>query len=399
MKALVFMTQFYWLNGAERLGVELAQELNRRGIPADILSMYTDDLPGVAEAKEKLLASGIPAVHFLGMRVRPPLMSVAPAIRRFRRLLRKGAYNVVETSQMSPTVIASWGTRGMGVGHVAGLHDVFRRDRYNSIRHKLWRHSVRRNTHTRFYAISEYARQHWLEYSGTLPERTRLIYNAIPDDCFVAQSERTEVRRELAIPDDGIIALFVGRMLKRKGIDTLLDSLGAILSNRNLYLVYVGDWDQPSEHLFSGEDGLELRMRRQVEQKSWGGRVRFLGRRNDVPRLMASSDLLVHPARLEGFGLVLAEAMAAGLPVVASNVEGIPEVLQGTKSLMVPPNDPAVLRDAVTEMLRKSSAERGRIISLGRKRAEAFRIRRRIDELTQYFDEVMQCTSGNVGEL
>lgn len=72
MKILIFMTQFYQLGGAERLAVELAQQLNNPGIHADILSLYTEDLPNVAEAKEALLRAGIPNVHFLGMRIHPP---------------------------------------------------------------------------------------------------------------------------------------------------------------------------------------------------------------------------------------------------------------------------------------------------------------------------------------
>ncbi len=67
MKVLIFMTQFYQLSGAERLAVELTEELNKRCIHADILSMYTEDLPDVAEAKQDLLNRGIPNVGFLGV--------------------------------------------------------------------------------------------------------------------------------------------------------------------------------------------------------------------------------------------------------------------------------------------------------------------------------------------
>ncbi len=90
MKVLIFMTQFYQLNGAERLAVELAEQLNKRGIRTDILSMYTEALPGVVDAKNALLRNGIPAVHFLGLRIHPPIASMVAAIWRLRRLISGG---------------------------------------------------------------------------------------------------------------------------------------------------------------------------------------------------------------------------------------------------------------------------------------------------------------------
>lgn len=393
MKVLIFITQFYQLGGAERLAVELAEELNKRGIHADILSMYTEDLPGVAQARESFLNKGIPNVYFLGMRIHPPIGSLLPAILKLNRLIRKQEYDIVETSMVSPTVLASWATKGGGARQVAGLHDVFIRERSKGKRHRFWRWfwrcSMRMNRRTRFYAISDYARRHWIEYSNTPPEHTRTIYNGIPNDCFDAIPERECVREELRIPPEANVALFVGRMLKRKGIDTILDALGPVFHTENLYLLYVGSWDQPPEGLFPGEEGLLERMKDQIAREGWADRVQFLSRRNDVPRLMASSDLLVHPARIEGFGLVLAEAMAAGLPVVASNVEGIPEVLAGTDSLMVPPDDPAALREAVLKTLNRTADEAARAIEKGRHHAQDFRIDRRTDAMIKLFGDVL----------
>ncbi len=383
MKVLVFMTQFHQLGGAERLGVELAEELNKRGIHADVMSMYTDSLPGVAEAKQDLLCRRIPAVHFLGLKVHPPMTSMIPAIWKLRRLIRKQGYDIVETSQVSPTVLASWATRGMNARHIAGLHQVFRRDRDNSKQHKFWRFSVRLNLRIRYYAISDYAADYWIQYSKTLPQHTRRIYNAIPSDCFIAGPDRSGVRRELGVPENARLAIFVGRLAAFKGIDTFLEALGPVLEQENLFLLYAGQPDLSVK----GTEAMLGEMEQRIAN-NWGDRVRFLGFRKDIPRLMASSDILVHPARIEGFGLALAEAMAAGLPVVASNVEGIPEVLAGTDSVMIPPDDPKALCDAVLKTLNRPPDETDRAIEKGRKRAEYFRIDKRIDAMIQLFEDV-----------
>ncbi len=385
MKVLIFMTQFYQLSGAERLAVELAEELNKRGIHADIMSMYTEDLAGVAEAKEALLQRGVPSVHFLGMRVHPPITSMVPAIRRLRQLILEHRYDIVETSMVSPTVIASWATRCTRARHVTGLHQVYRRDRENSPKHKLWRISIRFNSRIRYYAISDYVAQAWVRYSKTPLACIRTVHNAIPDDCFEAVPDRQGVLRELGITEVACLALYVGRLAEYKGIDTLLSALGPILSSQDIVLLYVGRPD----FSVTGTESVIHRMEQEIKQKNWGKRVFFLDHRKDVPRLMASADILVHPTRMEGFGLVLAEAMAAGLPVVASNVEGIPEVLAGTDSIMVPPDDPQMLREAVLKTLHRSSVEAARAIEKDRKRAEDFRSVQRTDAMIRLFEDVL----------
>ena len=385
MRILIFMTQFYQLGGAERLAVELGEELNKRGIHADILSMYTEDLPGVAGATEALLRKGIPAVYFLGLRIKSAIVNMAPAILKLRRLIQGQAYDVVETSLVSPAMIASWATLGTRVRHVAGLHQVFRRDRENSQQHKFWRISVRCNRRIRYYAISDYAADHWIRYSRTSLRHTRRIYNAISDDCFSAIPDRRGVRGELGLPADARLAIFVGRLAAYKGIDTLLDALGPVLKQENLILLYVG---QPDLDVNGTREMLQ-RMEQRIADENWGNRVKFLSYRNDIPRLMVSSDVLVHPTRMEGFGLALVEAMATGLPVVASNVEGVPEVLAGTDHLMVPPDDPEALRDGILKTLYRTSDEAAIAIEKGRHRAQDFRIDKRTDAMIKLFEDVL----------
>lgn len=385
MKVLIFMTQFYQLSGAERLAVELAEELNDRGIHADILSMYSENMPNVAEAKEVLLQKGIPNVYFLNMKVHPPIISMVPAIRKLRRLIRENEYDIVETSMSSPTVIAVWAARGMRTRHVAGRHQVFIGNRENSKRHMFLRFSLRCNQRTRYYAISNYVRESWIRYSGTLPDHIRTIYNAIPDDCFDVTPDRQGVRAELGIAENSRLALYVGRLAKYKGCDTLLNALGSILLQNDLYLLYAGSPDLMVE----GSMEMIRQMKVQIQSHGWAERVRFLGYRKDIPRLLASSDVLVHATRMEGFGLTLVEAMAVGLPIVASNAEGIPEVLEGTNSAMVVPDNPEAFRNAVLRILSRSLHESAIAREKGKARAEAFRIKRRTEEMITLFGDVL----------
>ena len=388
MKILIFMSQFFQLGGAERLQVELALELNKRGIHTDILSMYTESLPGILDVKNNLLGRGIPDIHFLDMEIHSPLTSLFPAILKLRRLIQKNKYDIVETSSISPAVIATWATLTGRTRHVSGLHQVFRRDRENSWRHTFWRFSVRCNRHIRYYAISSYVNKAWVRYSNIAERYTRIIHNSIPDDSFNVmqyRAARQGVRRELEIPYSERIVLYVGRLAKYKGCDVLLDAVSKIMQQNNLYLLFVGMLDPA----VGGSEEMLYKMKKRIKNEKLGDRVKFLGYRKDIPWLMASADVLAHPTEMEGFGLTLVEALAAGLPVVASNVEGIPEVLSGSESIMIAPNDTQALQAAIIKTLNRTPEETIRVLKKGRTRAECFREGKRVDVFINLFDDVL----------
>ena len=109
LKILVFMSQFHKPSGSERLAVELAEGLNRlENVHAEILGMYREDHHDVAEARRRLLSLGIPSVRFLGLEPRPNPASLPGAVWRLRRLIDEEQYDLLETSMIGPSTIASW---------------------------------------------------------------------------------------------------------------------------------------------------------------------------------------------------------------------------------------------------------------------------------------------------
>jgi glycosyltransferase involved in cell wall biosynthesis len=135
----------------------------------------------------------------------------------------------------------------------------------------------------------------------------------------------------------------------------------------------------------------EARLRAEAGRHALGTRARFLGIRHDVPDLLGASDLFVLPSLWEGLGLVFLEAMAVGLPVVASNVSAIPEVVEdGVSGWLVDPGDAPALARALSSALA-DPAERRRRGEAGRQRLlERFALPRMIDETLAVYAEVLR---------
>lgn len=153
--------------------------------------------------------------------------------------------------------------------------------------------------------------------------------------------------KELDIPEDIPVVIHVGRLCKSKGQHLLLQAAANIHQSGQeaLYLIVGKDLAQ---------DGAYLEYLKNFARKLKIDRsVHFLGHRADIPQLLALSDLLVLPSDAEGLPLVILEAMAAGLPVVATPVGGIPEVVIDRETgLLIPVEDAPALGDAILELLQ-----------------------------------------------
>ncbi|MDE2451065.1 MAG: glycosyltransferase family 4 protein [Gammaproteobacteria bacterium] len=178
------------------------------------------------------------------------------------------------------------------------------------------------------------------------PERVRVARNGIPLEMLRSEGAgaRSRVRAELGIEPGRPVLAIIGRLHAVKGHRAMLAMLPAIVRGcpRALLLV-IGDGPERAscEALARALDMSE--------------HVRFLGRRSDVPRLLAGIDLVLMPSQSEGLGLAAIEALAAARPVIAFAVGGLPEVVaDGVNGRLVPPGDCAAFVAAVVETLHDS---------------------------------------------
>lgn len=185
-----------------------------------------------------------------------------------------------------------------------------------------------------------------LTAQGARPERIHVIPGGVDLSAYPSTPQPL-------VP--GVIGT-LGRLQKEKGFDVLLDAMGQLRGEARL--------------LLGGEGLLSEELPELSHVLGVADLVEFRGFVRDVPAFMAEMGLFVLSSRSEGLGLVLIEAMAAGRPVVATHVGGVPEVVvHGKTGLLVPPEDPNALAEAIRQVLADPDLA-GRMGEAGRRRAE-----------------------------
>jgi glycosyltransferase involved in cell wall biosynthesis len=172
-----------------------------------------------------------------------------------------------------------------------------------------------------------------------------VVYDAVQPPRIWDAAERAARRRELDLPPDRPVVAITGQVSEVKGIWEFVEAADRLREVDAVFAV-LGDDLRTS-------GAVRQEMERKVTALGLRDRFRFLGFHREAPELVQAFDIVAVPSRVEPFGLASLEAMAAGRPVVASRVGGIPEVVRdGQDGLLVPARDPVALADGISKLLR-----------------------------------------------
>jgi glycosyltransferase involved in cell wall biosynthesis len=273
---------------------------------------------------------------------------------------------------------------GRVLGRLAGVPIIITSRRNENIGGAMRERFNRWTAHLddRVVAVCELARQAEIERAGVAFEHVVTIYNGVDVTQFpVASVQATaQARRAIGMPFKVPLVGSVGRLHPQKGFSDLLTAFVQVRQRI------------PSAQLFVAGDG-ELREGLEAQARSLGmaEAVTFTGVRADVPKILAALDLFVLPSLWEGMPNAVLEAMAAGLPVVATAVGGTPEVvMDGVTGLLVPPQDPSALAQAIERLLRDPDLRRtmGRA---GRRRVEQhFDVRETVRQVEDLYETLLR---------
>lgn len=256
-------------------------------------------------------------------------------LRRLTQVLRDAQPDIVHTHLFHADLAGRPAARLAAVPHL--IHTV----RTAEGRFRPWQFSYARflgGYCDRLVCISESVRRHHKLHSGVPAHKYTVIHNGVDVARFRRDSAaRKRLRKEWGIPAGHVVVGYVGRLAPEKGIDILLSAIS-----------HLGARGEPVNVVIAGQGPRQHMVENFIRYGEGGKQCRMLGFVQDVPSLLSAVDVVVVPSRWEGFGLSAAEAMAAGLPVIASDVGHLQDmIVHGETGLLVERGDVVAISEAI----------------------------------------------------
>lgn len=358
------------VGGGEESLLTLARWLDRRRFAVHAI------VPGEGELAEALRREGIPVAAVRYPSLRP--WNAAACLRtvsRFRSLMSSWKIRLVHAHGSRCALYANLAARGLRVPVVWHVRVADPDPLLDPI---LLRMSAAVIANSRATAGRLGSRR------GAL-EKTRVIYNGVDLDQFARAGATPAVRRALGPEGDHAVCAFIGRLEHGKGPDLLLDAAPLIRKEvPRASFVFIGQGPL--------RQALEARARQQDLRAS------FVGQQADIAAWLHACAVVVVPSRQEGFGRVVVEAMAAGVPVVAARAGGIPEVCRhAVTGLLVPPEDPAALASAVVKTLKEEGDTKQRVAAAVEEVRARFSADGHAARVGELYDDLLRNTAVHAG--
>jgi glycosyltransferase involved in cell wall biosynthesis len=348
-RSIFFYSDSNVLGGAENAMFMLLESLDREEWRPTLL---LDDRPGAEALAGRAAALGVP-VRLVGPL--PLGLGGAREVPALARLLRRERPEVFHAHMSSP-VACKWGLAAAVAARVPAVLGTVQVGGYEPPdRSAYWQLRALAQGVDRYLAVS---REIAAELSGRLDwpaEKIDLVYNAV-DLARVQVEAPPGLREQLGGSETRPLVLTPARLDAQKGHDSLLKAVQQV---------------PEATFLLAGEGPERERLEASAAQLGIVDRVRFLGRREDVPELLAACDVFALPSLYEGSSLAVLEAMAAGIPIVSSAIGGTEELIDdGRSGLLVAPGDPDALAAALRRVLGDGEL-RKRLAARARERVEA----------------------------
>jgi glycosyltransferase involved in cell wall biosynthesis len=324
------------MGGAEALAYEFARRLDQERF-SSCLCITRRPAPEretrAARELDELQRGGVSVLRL----DRDSTRSLAPWLRLYA-FLRRERIDIVHAHMPRASVPGTLIGRAAGVPVVISHEHGSSLERGKRVRRILDRQIVARGSDV-ILAVSEWDRANLIRHEGIPPGKVAVFRHGI-DAARCEQRAVVELRRELGAESAPLIGA-VGNLLPVKGHADLLMAVRA-LADRGL----------PVQCVIAGTGPEHARLTALIGELGLAGRVRLLGYRSDVPALLRALDVVAVPSHSEGAPLAVIEAMAAGRPIVASNVAGIPELIADEiHGLLVPPREPSAIATAIERLL------------------------------------------------
>ena len=324
--------------------------LNKKRYRTSLVSGPSIGSEGEIESKARQLGVEIIIIPELLREVSP--INDIKALYKLYSFIKKGKYDIVHTHSSKAGIIGRVAAKLAGVKTI--IHTPHGSIFYPyadipGVSGRFWitifllLEKVAAHLAYKITTLTESEAKHYLELGIGSNSKFTTIHSGIALSRFTnVKIDVANKRKELGIPVNAYVVTTVARLTSEKGHSYLIDAAKKVVmaSDDELKFMFVGDGD------------LRVELERKVNELGLDGKILFLGLRDDVPELLAISDLFVLPSLYEAQGRVVTEAMAAGLPVVATEVGGVPDVVSNGKTgILVPPRNSQALAKAITNLI------------------------------------------------
>jgi sugar transferase (PEP-CTERM/EpsH1 system associated) len=349
--------------GAEKALSRLLTHLNRERFSPTVACLYGGD----GTVAQEIRALAIPVVD-LGMRGRKWRID---AFWRLYRLLRR----------KRPVILHTWmfhaNIPGRVLGHLAGVPIVIGSERTMG-QESRFRYALNRLTiplTDQVLCVSQQVADFVVQEVGIPRHKTLVVPNGIDVRNFEHLPAKQQARAMLRLSFERMLIGTVARLDPVKRLDVLLQAMQSL---SDVYAVVVGDGPERAQ------------LEAMSERSGLAGRVHFAGQQDEVRTWLAALDVFVLSSDWEGMPNAVLEAMAAGLPVVATAIGGMPQlVVDGVTGLLVPPRDPDALARAITRLLREPDL-RHQMGQAGRERVKKrFTVERMVSKTEALYRELI----------
>ncbi|MBC8171412.1 MAG: glycosyltransferase family 4 protein [Anaerolineae bacterium] len=371
---MISIYYYPWAGGAEKQAERLGSWLVDHGVPVMMVTRRFDDSP-TYEVRN--------GIHIYRIRTLPGKAFASLSFTLFATLTllrHRKKFNVIHSHQVySPTTIGWLAARLLRYPLIVNLHlggaegDIQRLLR-NASTGKARLETLKRDA-SAFIAISQEIAQEMRDQD--VPEaKIHFLVNAVDPNHFIPLNPEAKLamRRKLNLPPDAPLVVFVARLVEIKGAEVLLKA-----------------WEQvpaPAHLVVIGTGALEDKLKAQAAEKL-PGRVTFTGRIENVDEYLQAADAWTLPSFGEGLPVSLLEAMSVALPVVATPVGAIPEIIEsGVNGLIVPTGDVDALAQALTTAISRTD----NTITMGKRARDLVLQQYSLDAIGRSYLELYQAT-------
>lgn len=319
MNSLIQVVKGEGLSGAEKHVFDLSEELADRGLDVHLINIFdgSKEIERKYEARIARTEDEISAVHTLeaGHKADPS------TIGKMQDIIRQVDPDIVHTHMPYADLFGGVAAKRTGqVPVISTRHHDYLSSWTDWLRFVSY-YAVAGNFLDALIAVSGRVASQAKSYEGWSESDIHVVHHGCRDERIPRDTSRQELCSSLGIPASCVIILSVGRLLKWKGHEYAVKALR-----------HLRDQKKEVHWLIAGDGPQRNSLRSLASELGVASSLHMLGHRDDVPRLMSATDVLVHPSTSEAFGLVLIEAMMQGTPVIATRAGALPEVIDHGKT-------------------------------------------------------------------